>query len=152
MTEQKEPQTYEVGYHIVSTVSEDALPKEVAKLTDIVKALGGTFVAEGFPVKTELAYMISKKFGTERHDFTSTYFGWVAFELSPDKINECKIQIEALQNVLRFIIIKTTKEDVASALQAPKVEEEHTRLVADESKAGEVSEKALDEVLEGIGA
>ncbi len=153
----KEPVVYELGYHILSSISEDGLEAEVAKVASIVKAQGGSSVADGFPTKIDLAYEISKKIDGKRHDFNSAYFGWMAFELSPDKIAEVKAQVEALPNVLRSLIIKTSKEDIAAAMEEPKTEaaasvEQKERLVADESNAGEVSEKALDEALEGIAA
>jgi ribosomal protein S6 len=152
-----EPAVYELGYHIISSVSEEALPKEVASVTSALKELGGSFIGEGFPTRMKLAYSISKKIDGSRRDFDSAYFGWLTFELEPAKIGAFKSALETLPSMLRFLIIRTTREELAAAA-APQIERaapmagEIKRLVEDESNAGTLSEKDLDVALEGIAS
>jgi ribosomal protein S6 len=149
-----EPAVYELGYHIVPTVTEEALPQEVLKVTDAVKNLGGSFIAEGFPARTHLAYALSKNVDGARRDFDTAYFGWITFELEPENIADFKAAIEAVPSVLRFLIIRTSREALAAAQTLERISTgpapEMKRLVQDESNAGTLSEKALDAALETI--
>jgi ribosomal protein S6 len=150
-----EPAVYELGYHIISTVTDEALPKESALVVGAVKELGGSLIGEGAPTRMKLAYVISKKIDGTLRNFDSAHFGWVTFEMEPAQVITLKAKIESLPSILRFIIIRTTREDLIAAAQ-PVIERatpmagEIKRRVEDESNAGVLSEKALDAALEGI--
>ena len=54
----EETRFYEVGYHLVPTVSEESLAGEALRIKDQIAALGGTAGSEGMPQKAALAYRI----------------------------------------------------------------------------------------------
>lgn len=107
-----ETEIYEVGYHIMPSVPEEKLPLEVSAIESaIVSKNGGVMIASEAPSKIELAYTMAKKVGATRHKCDEAYFGWFKFEMSPANINALKSFLDAQDNVLRFLLIKTVREN-----------------------------------------
>lgn len=146
-----EPQVYELGYHILPTVSEEGVQGEVGAITEVLKKLNAEFVGEKLPVRTDLTYTIEKKIGGVNHRFDSAYFGWVAFAIPRDTIGEVQAAMDHDQNVLRFIIVKSSKEAVAANMADPTVDIS-TKALREVEVGGEVSEAALDTALKQIEA
>jgi ribosomal protein S6 len=111
-------QVYELGYHIVSTVAEEALPKEVESLKAILLKDGGSLVSEGEPKLINLAYSMTKSVADAKKKFTSAYFGWIKFETKSELIPEMKKKLDASASVLRYLMIKTVRENT---LYTPKL-------------------------------
>ena len=147
---------YEVGYHILSTVSEDSLENEAKTITDALTKLGAEVVGERSPASVDLAYPINKKIDGKREEFDSAYFGWVAFSLGSSDIEKVKEALDTNANVLRFLITKTSRDQVAAILADPSLdaltpepEEVETEAEVGEvvgaDTAGEVAEAAPKE-------
>ena len=102
---------YEVGFHIATTLPEEKLAGEVTKIKDVLVKAGADTISEEFPKRMQLAYTIEKKThgGTIKHD--SVYFGWIKFEIESDKIAEIKEDLDHNENIVRFIIVKTVREN-----------------------------------------
>jgi ribosomal protein S6 len=141
---------YEIGYHLLPTLSEDEVPGVVAKLMEALKAEGADFVGERFPTKMQLAYPIAKRVASKKTNYSEAYFGWVAFELTREAIARIKTMLDGHPNVLRYLIVVTDREAVAAAMsgavatvtgniEKPKREAE---------EGGKMSEAALDAALE----
>ena len=107
---------YELGYHIVPAVGEEGLPKEVSVLKEEIEKLGGTFISEEFPTHVTLAYTMVRASGGAREKFASAYFGWLKFEMDPEQTLILKEKLAANENVLRYLLFKTVREDT----RAPK--------------------------------
>lgn len=141
---------YEIGYHLLPTLSEEEVPKVVSGLMDALKAEGAVFVGERFPSLIELAYPIAKQVASKKTNYETAYFGWVAFEVSREAILRVKTLLDAHANVLRYLIVTTEKEAVLAAMSgaasAPTGSIEKPKRSAEEG--GEVSEAALDQALE----
>lgn len=144
-----EPQTYEIGYHILPTLSEEEVHAEVSVVTDMLKKLNAEFVSEKLPVRLDLAYGIEKKIDGANRRFESAYFGWVAFAVPPDRIGEVKAAMDHDQNILRYIIVRTSREAVAANMADPSVDIS-TKALREVEVGGEVSEAALDTALKQI--
>lgn len=141
---------YELGYHLLPTLSEEEVPGVVSKLLEALKAEGADFVGERFPTKMSLAYPISKRTSSKKTNFDSAYFGWVAFEVPRDVIAKIKPMLDNHANILRYLVVTTDREAVAAAMsgavatvtgniEKPKREAE---------EGGKMSEAALDAALE----
>jgi ribosomal protein S6 len=104
-------QVYELGYHIVSTVAEENVPKEVESLKAIVLKDGGSLISEGEPKLINLAYSMTKSVADTKKKFNTAYFGWVKFETKSELIPMLKKAVDAHPNVLRYILIKTVREN-----------------------------------------
>jgi ribosomal protein S6 len=102
---------YELGFHIVPLVAEEQLAAEVAGIKSMIEAHGGTFISEDFPKMRSLAYSITKKIDAKNHKFNTAYFGWVKFETTPAEAVKIKTELDANKNVLRFLLIKTVREN-----------------------------------------
>lgn len=139
---------YEVGYHIISTISEDGLEAEVNKITEALKSISTDFVGERFPAKVQLSYSIEKKVDGERRNFSEAYFGWVAFEAKGGDLPKLDEALKAHENVLRHIIIKTSRDAVAATMADPGLDVGSPQPETEDEEG--VSEDALDEALENI--
>ena len=116
---------YEIGYHLLPSIDESEVPVQSLKIKSIIEESGIAVIAEGMPKMTVLSYDISKNIDSKKHKFNKAYFGWVKFEADPSQIGGIKIKIEGLANVLRFIIVKTVKEDTMHTPKIPMFKKEN---------------------------
>jgi len=100
--EGKNTEFYEVGYHLVSTISEDKVGPEIAKLRQAIESRSGSVVAEEWPKKTELAYTISRREGGKRAKYDSSYFGWIRFTMKAESTHPQDLHQE--EKVSRFFL------------------------------------------------
>ncbi|MEX0934142.1 MAG: 30S ribosomal protein S6 [Candidatus Paceibacterota bacterium] len=148
----QEPQLYEVGYHIIPTIEEENLPNEVAHIRDAVESLGGIIVQDEMPQLRELAYPLSKIFSNKRSEFTSAYFGFMTFTMSPESAPLLKEKIDGLSSLVRYIIIKT-EEEVASEKVSHKMtflsgsHEKKKKTISSQEK---ISEEELDKTIDEL--
>lgn len=114
-----EPQVYELGYHIVPTVPDNELEQEVNAITETLKSVQADFVGERFPAQVHLAYPIDTQTEGKREAFTTAYFGWIAFEINAADVSTVHDALAARERVLRFIIAKTSRDQVAAVMADP---------------------------------
>lgn len=143
---------YEIGYHLIPTLSEEEVADVVSKMMDVLKAEGADFVGERFPAKIQLAYPMAKRTNSKKTNYDSAYFGWVAFELSREAILKIKPFLDGNAAVLRYLIVVTDRDAVAAAMSgavlAPTGSIDKPK--RDQETGGEMSEAALDQALETI--
>jgi ribosomal protein S6 len=143
---------YEIGYHLLPTLSEEDVTQAVSKMMDALKAEGAEFVGERFPSKIQLAYPIAKRTNSKKTNYDSACFGWVAFEVSREAILRIKPLLDANVNILRYLIVVTDRDAVAAAMSgavsAPTGSIEKPK--RDQEAGGEMSEAALDQALENM--
>ena len=108
---QNELTVYEVGFHINPSLPEGEILGKVTDLKQAISERGGVFISEEFPSLFQLAYTITKRIGNENKRFTQTFFGWIKFEMSPASIVDFKKVLESDIDMIRFLIIKTVRED-----------------------------------------
>ncbi len=147
------PTIYEVGYNLLGSLSEDQAVSGAGAVQAILKSEAISFVGEHAPVKISLAYTITKKVNGRNERFDSAYFGWVAFEALPEAVVRIQAALEAEQNILRFILVRTSRDAVAAAqsgaVEAPvlgNIEKPKREAEA----GGEVSEAALEQALQSM--
>jgi len=143
---------YEIGYHLLPTLSEEALTETVSSITNTLKEANADFIGERFPSKIGLAYPISKKIGEKKEYFDTAYFGWIAFEIPKASLQPIQILFATHASVVRYLIVRTDRNAIAAAMTGavavlggdigkPKREAE---------QGGEMSEKDLDVALKKI--
>jgi ribosomal protein S6 len=145
---------YEIGYHLLPTIDESEVPTEVSKIKSIIEENGGVIVSEEMPKMVVLAYDISKAINIKRQKFNKAYFGWVKFEADPAKVADIKNKVENIQNVLRFLIIKTVKENTIHVPKIPmfrkennnKEEKQEERVEKTKASEAEI-DKSIDELV-----
>ena len=102
---------YEISYLFVPNIAEENLPAKVTAIKDLVTERGGVFISEDHPRFMELAYQMDRTIANKKEKFTKAYFGWIKFELSPDKIEEISKLLSANEEIIRFLAVKTIREN-----------------------------------------
>lgn len=123
---------YEVGFHVVPTVSPENLPKEVDAIKAILGSTGATVISEEFPKLRNLAYTMIKPIGPVRHRFDSAYFGWIKFEGPKESASEVDKALKGSDKVIRHIVIKTARENT---IYGPKILGDEKREAGKEEEA-----------------
>ena len=106
---------YELGYLLVPTISEEDLPAKIGDLKELVSSLGGIHISDENPKIIPLSYSMAKVVANVRHKFNTAYFGWVKFTMDSDKVLELKKRLDLDSNIIRFLILKTVKENTIAA-------------------------------------
>jgi len=102
---------YEIGYLLLPILNEDGILVEVSKIKDILEKNKGMFLSEGLPEMKTLNYSMTKTISGKNQKFETAYFGWIKFEADSDSLVEIKEELDKQENVLRYLLIKTVKED-----------------------------------------
>lgn len=111
INQDKRQKVYEVGYLILPSVPEEHVAAEVQNVKNLVEKHGGAFVTEDFPKLRQLAYSMKKLINGRHLKFDKAYFGWVKFETNPVEVPALKAGLEKLENLLRFLLIETVREN-----------------------------------------
>lgn len=148
---------YEVGFHIVPTVTEDGVGKVVEKIR---QALGGAeIISEQFPQKIALAYTVERSDSGKREKYNEAYFGFIKFALTREEIPAFEQSLRTMRDVLRWLLIETTREEIATAprravFSSDRLEGETIKKpeVVETDKKGEVSDVDLDKSIDALVA
>ena len=102
---------YELGYLLVPTISEENLSVIYGNLKELVVSFGGEIISDEMPKMIPLAYPMLKVVANVRNKFKTAYFGWAKFTMDSDKVLELKKKLDLDPNFIRFLILKTVKEN-----------------------------------------
>jgi len=114
---------YEVGYLLDSKLTDEKAAAKAAAIRDLVSQDAGEIIAEGLPKSRSLAYTMSISRDGKRKDHARAYFGWVKFETLPAIINIIEESLKKDLDVIRFLLIKTVREDTLAHLADMELEE-----------------------------
>ncbi len=143
-----ERRVYELGYHMVPTLTEEELQKEVELLRSAISELNGTIVSEGEPNMIDLAYTMAVNEGGKNTKYDTSYFGWIKFDLEPKNIAYLKNEvIEDNKNIFRYLLIKTVAEDTQAKVHLEMLKEVENKetLTPVQMQKTEVVEDSIDE-------
>jgi len=113
--EKSESRVYELGYLLVPTIAPEDVPKSYGNLKELISSFGGEFIADEMPKAIPLAYTMEKDTANIRSKFTNAYFGWIKFYMDPEKVLELKKKFDLHPDLIRFLILKTVKENTIAA-------------------------------------
>lgn len=102
---------YELGIHLLPTLSEDDVQIEFSKIKSQIEKANGEFISESAPRMFNLAYEIPKTVKAQKKWYETAYFGWVKFELEAKELAGVEKFVKGLDNTLRYLIVKTVRED-----------------------------------------
>lgn len=145
-----ENRIYEISYLIVPNFSEEEVTSTILKIKDIVSKKGGKSFYEENPKKIPLAYTMIKKINNKNERFDEAYFGWIKFESDPSSIDDIEFEIKRLEPVIRYLLIKTTRENTfiprkfSNSRRAPQV--------ASKEEAMPLDEVALEKELDAMAS
>ncbi len=147
---------YEVGYHVIPTVKETEVEKVVGDIRAVIEKAGGTFIAEGSPVLTRLAYPMDTLEGEKHVEHDRAYFGWIKFEAAVAVAHILDMALKNNTNLLRYMIFQTVREDTRAKMKAPTLREvKRTDVIKAaphrvEESAAPLSEAELEKALQDI--
>jgi len=146
-----ESRIYEVSYLIVPTFTEEMTVEEAVKIRAFLTEKGAEILTEGTPKKLLLAYPMRKSVANKNTVYTDAFFGWIKFVLPQEKINEIKEAFDQNEKLIRFLIIKTTKETPLAKLAPRRIYKKRSdepRIIKEES--GPIDEAQVDKEIEEL--
>jgi ribosomal protein S6 len=106
---------YELGYLLVPSIKEEDVPVSYGNLKELVASFGGEVISDEMPKMMPLAYAMQKVVSNVRSKFNTAYFGWTKFTMSAEKVLELKKSLDLNPQFIRFLILKTVKENTIAA-------------------------------------
>ena len=153
----REAQVYEVGYHLLPSLSEAEVEAVVKDMRSFLSKEGAQFVGEKMPEKIDLAYAIERRSEGKYQSVRSAYFGWVAFTVTPHAAQAIKKFMDTNQSVLRYILVTTSADEVKAVMEGkvlvPKAVASTDAIAAPkraEEESAVVSEVDLDKALDSM--
>jgi ribosomal protein S6 len=147
---------YELGYLLVPTLAEEEVPGAYGNLKELISTYGGAVVSDEMPRMIPLAYTMVKVISNIRNKFSNAYFGWIKFTMDSDKVLELKKKLDLDPTIIRFLILKTVKENTIDSKRfvrpeghkkpkSPKAEGEETVAINKEEIDKEIDAMVLAE-------
>ncbi len=164
--EHTEPRVYELGYHLVPTLAEEQIPAASGAVRGMIERISKDIIAEELPVFIDLAYQIVKTVEHKNKRFNDAYYGWIKFEASPEGIATLEEELKKDDNVLRYLVVKTLRENTFISKKFPSsnakardtempadvISEEATVAAVEEAPIAPVVEDELDKAIEELVA
>ncbi len=152
-TNEQELVSYEFAFHVLPTVAEGEVPGVFESLKALITNAGGEIFAEENPQRFDLAYEIIKYLEGKNRKFSSAYFGWVRFRLSPAALAELSENLDAKKELLRYLFIKLTKVEEQNPFNFHEsIVSRKVQTITDEDilseEDGEVDSADIDETVE----
>ena len=143
---------YEVGYTLLPSLAVEQVPARVESLKEMIQKAGGAVVSLENPILIDLAYPMTKVIQTTRHKCITGYFGWIKFEIPTEGIEGVKKSLDADNNILRYLLIKTDRENtlVNGKMILRKEEEILLEEVSDEATVDAVPPEELDKSIDNL--
>jgi ribosomal protein S6 len=146
---------YEIGFHAVPTLSDTEARGVLKRLEKALSKIGAMVIAKEEPKRITFAYRIERSAQGKREKFTEGYFGWIKFETDREHISGLEEMLRADREILRHLLIHTTREAISAAPRAvfasDRLEGEViAKPVSAVEESGPVSEEQLDKSLEAL--
>jgi small subunit ribosomal protein S6 len=115
---------YEISFIFDNRIDEEAALKKADALKQSIATLGGGFISEEAPYMRELAYEMIRVVNNVNVRFNEGYFGWIKFELPGEKVKEFEKPIKLDEEVVRFLVVTTVRENTVYTKRAPVIKAE----------------------------
>lgn len=145
---------YELGYILVPTLSEEEIPVTFGNLKELISSFGGVAISDEMPKILTLAYPMVKVIANMRNKFKTGYFGWIKFTMDSDKVLLLKKKLDLDPNIVRFLILKTVKENTINEKRFARGEFAHRKIKTDKNKNNEapvpINKEEIDKEIEAL--
>lgn len=142
--EEKEMKVYEVAFNLVPDIGEENVAKSFGDIKASLESKGASFISEEMPKEINLAYEMKKVRDNKNFYFNKAYFGWIKFEISADKMDEVKELMEKNIDVLRYLIVKTVKENTLAPKKFTETKESTRKRRAPKEESAPINEEEVD--------
>ncbi len=140
--ENTKTQIYESSFLLLPTIAEENLMSKYSDLKNALEKVGAVLVSEEIPKMRALAYTFFQNNSGKNTKFNFAYFAWLKYELTTDKAGEVKEILEQNKDILRFLTIKTVRENTLSGYKFNKKEE---KTVAEDRKDEVLKENKVED-------
>ena len=113
--EGSDSRVYEVGYLLVPSIPEENIGTIYGNLKELISSLGGQAISDEMPIMISLAYAMQKTVQNVRNKYNTAYFGWMKFYMDAEKVSDLKKKLDLDANIIRFLTLKTVKENTIAA-------------------------------------
>jgi len=137
--EEGNSRVYELAYLLVPTLSEEDAPVIFGNLKELILSLNGVTISDEMPKMMTLAYAMVKVIANRRNKFKTAYFGWIKFTMDSDKVLELKKNLDLDTNIVRFLILKTVKENTINTKRFVRGEFAYRKIKIEKSKSDEIA-------------
>lgn len=152
--EEANSRIYELGYNLVPTIEEIDVPIQYGNLKELVSSFGGSIIADDMPKMIQLAYPMLKVVANVRSKYTNAYFGWIKFTMDTDKVLELKKKLDLDPKIIRFLILKTVKENTIAAKRFVGRDATHRRIPSMHTKTTEeavpINKEEIDKEIDAL--
>lgn len=128
MTENNETtvdsRVYEISFIFDNKLDEGTALEKANALKQSIATLGGSFISEEAPYMRELAYEMTRVVNNVNVRFNEGYFGWIKFELDAEKVKEFEKAIKLDEEVVRYLVVKTVRDNTVYTKRAPVIKAE----------------------------
>jgi ribosomal protein S6 len=128
MTENNETtidsRVYEISFIFDNKLDENAALEKANALKQSIAAQGGSFISEEAPYMRELAYEMIRVVNNVNVRFNEGYFGWIKFEMDGTKVKEFEKGIKLDEQVVRYLVVKTVRDNTVYTKRAPVIKAE----------------------------
>ncbi len=119
-----ERRVYELGYHMVPTLTEEEVLNEVNALRVAIEESDGKVISEGEPERIDLAYTFVIGEGGRNTKYDTSFFGWIKFEFDPKQLSVFEEEfVKHNKNIMRYLLIKTVAEDTLANINLAELRE-----------------------------
>lgn len=145
---------YEVGFHLVPTIAEDALQGVAGQISNVLTNHAARVRSSEGPTLRGLTYQMEKHIGGRNYRYDTAYFGSIVFEAAYQAVPEIQKDLEKTPEILRFVISRTSEEALMPRERkvTGRIEPEKFRPTekAAALSATPISEEELDKTIEGL--
>ncbi len=143
---------YELGFHLVPTITEEAAVAKFAEITAKIEKIGGSVKLSKNPESRPLAYEISKSGGGKKEKYETAFFGFAIFEMKRDEISAFQKWVNIIPEMLRSLVIEVPKDILTpKERRIPQSHKEETKRTTDPStEAKPINEVELDKTIEQL--
>ncbi len=135
----KDPRVYEVSYLLLPTLSEEESVQATDALRKIITDQTGLPIMEEAARLMTLAYPMRKVIDNVPKTFTQGYFGWIKFDVTPDRIAAINAAFDAHAAVLRYLSITTVREDTRAQKKPRRAPSSRPSKARDTIEGGETA-------------
>ncbi len=130
---------YEICFLILPSIPEDKISDVVSLIRKTLSKEGGKEIDGEEPYKHPLAYEMSKTIGSSRYVVKEAYIGWIKFEAEASQVVSIKGEIDKINEVLRYILVKAPRQTTFTFAKARARALEREREKEREAEEEEVS-------------
>ena len=130
---------YELGYLLVPTIPTDDVSVVYGNLKELVTSSHGEIIADETPRMIQLAYTMRKVISNISNKFNTAYFGWTKFAMDGNEVVELKKKLDLDSNIIRFLILKTVRENTIAQRRFVRPELSHRRPSSKKSPSDEAA-------------